>query len=44
MGGDRNQVHLITAKGEESWPDMTKTEVAERLERRIAQQFQGNAA
>jgi phosphopantothenoylcysteine decarboxylase/phosphopantothenate--cysteine ligase len=44
MGGDRNQVHLITAKGEESWPDMTKTEVAERLVRRIAQQFQGNAA
>jgi phosphopantothenoylcysteine decarboxylase/phosphopantothenate--cysteine ligase len=44
MGGDRNQVHLITAKGEESWPDMTKTEVAERLVRHIAQQFQGNAA
>jgi phosphopantothenoylcysteine decarboxylase/phosphopantothenate--cysteine ligase len=44
MGGDRNQVHLITAKGEESWPDMTKTEVAERLVRRIVQQFQGNAA
>jgi phosphopantothenoylcysteine decarboxylase/phosphopantothenate--cysteine ligase len=44
MGGDRNQVHLITAKGEESWPEMTKTEVAERLVRRIVQQFQGNAA
>jgi phosphopantothenoylcysteine decarboxylase/phosphopantothenate--cysteine ligase len=44
MGGDRNQVHLITAKGEESWPDMTKTEVAQRLVRHIAQQFQGNAA
>jgi phosphopantothenoylcysteine decarboxylase/phosphopantothenate--cysteine ligase len=44
MGGDRNQVHLITAKGEESWPDMTKTEVAERLVRHIVQQFQGNAA
>jgi phosphopantothenoylcysteine decarboxylase/phosphopantothenate--cysteine ligase len=44
MGGDRNQVHLITGKGEESWPEMTKTEVAERLVRRIAQQFQGNAA
>jgi phosphopantothenoylcysteine decarboxylase/phosphopantothenate--cysteine ligase len=44
MGGDRNQVHLITAKGEESWPDMTKTEVAQRLVRHIVQQFQGNAA
>jgi phosphopantothenoylcysteine decarboxylase/phosphopantothenate--cysteine ligase len=44
MGGDRNQVHLITAKGEESWPDMTKTEVARRLVRRIAEQFQGSAA
>jgi len=43
MGGDRNQVHLITAKGEESWPEMTKTEVAERLVRRIAEIFQGNA-
>ena len=44
MGGDRNKVHLITAKGEESWPDMTKTEVAQRLVRRIAEQFQGSAA
>lgn len=44
MGGDRNQVHLITAKGEESWPEMTKTEVAQRLIGQIARQFQGNAA
>jgi phosphopantothenoylcysteine decarboxylase/phosphopantothenate--cysteine ligase len=44
MGGDRNQVHLITAKGEESWPEMTKTEVAERLVRHIVQLFQGTAA
>ncbi len=44
MGGDRNQVHLITAKGEESWPEMTKTEVARRLVRRIAQTFQDGAA
>jgi len=44
MGADRNQVHLITAQDEESWPEMTKTEVAERLVRRIIQQFQGNAA
>jgi phosphopantothenoylcysteine decarboxylase / phosphopantothenate---cysteine ligase len=44
LGGDRNQVHLITAKGEESWPEMTKIEVAQRLVRRIVQQFQGQAA
>ncbi len=31
MGGDRNTVHLITADGVESWPGMSKTEVASRL-------------
>ena len=44
MGGDRNQVHLITATATESWPEMTKTEVAQRLVRHIVQKFQGNAA
>ena len=37
MGGDRNTVHLITAGGVESWPDMDKTEVARRLVERAAQ-------
>ena len=44
MGGDRNQVHLLTAKDEESWPEMTKAQVAARLVARIAQQFQDSAA
>jgi phosphopantothenoylcysteine decarboxylase / phosphopantothenate---cysteine ligase len=44
MGGDRNHVHLITAKGEENWPEMKKTEVAERLVRHIVEQFKGNTA
>ena len=44
MGGERNQVHLLTAKDEESWPEMTKAQVAQRLVARIVQQFQGSAA
>jgi phosphopantothenoylcysteine decarboxylase/phosphopantothenate--cysteine ligase len=31
LGGERNRVHVISAGGIESWPDMTKQEVAERL-------------
>ena len=31
MGGDRNTVHLVTARGVESWPEMSKDEVADRL-------------
>ncbi|MEW5963081.1 MAG: bifunctional phosphopantothenoylcysteine decarboxylase/phosphopantothenate--cysteine ligase CoaBC [Pseudomonadota bacterium] len=34
MGGDRNCVHLVTADGAESWPEMSKDEVAARLIRR----------
>ena len=37
MGGDRNTVHLITADGAESWPEMGKDAVAERLVARIAE-------
>ncbi|MEO1200995.1 MAG: bifunctional phosphopantothenoylcysteine decarboxylase/phosphopantothenate--cysteine ligase CoaBC, partial [Pseudomonadota bacterium] len=36
MGGDRNQVHLVTADGTEAWPDLDKNEVAKRLADRIA--------
>jgi len=36
MGGDRNTVHLITAEGVESWPELDKTEVARRLLARVA--------
>ncbi len=31
MGGDRNTVHLVTADGVESWPELDKSEVARRL-------------
>ena len=36
MGGDRNTVHIISADGAESWPLMTKDEVADALVKRIA--------
>lgn len=36
MGGERNTVHLVTAAGVESWPQMDKREVAERLLERAA--------
>ena len=36
MGGDRNTVHLVTEDGVESWPEMTKTDVANLLMSRAA--------
>ncbi len=36
MGGDSNTVHVIDADGEESWPQMDKASVADRLVARIA--------
>jgi len=44
MGGDRNTVHLITAGGIESWPELDKTEVGVRLVARIADALKGKAA
>ena len=37
FGGDRNTVHLVTASGVESWPQMSKDEVARTLMERLAQ-------
>ena len=37
MGGDHNTVHLVTGDGIEDWPTLAKSEVAERLARRIAE-------
>jgi phosphopantothenoylcysteine decarboxylase/phosphopantothenate--cysteine ligase len=37
FGGDTNTVYLLTETGVESWPTMTKNEVAERLAARIAE-------
>jgi phosphopantothenoylcysteine decarboxylase/phosphopantothenate--cysteine ligase len=36
MGGARNSVHLVTAAGVETWPTLTKDEVARRLVERLA--------
>ncbi len=36
MGSDANSVHLITGVGVESWPNMSKSDVADRLMARIA--------
>ena len=39
MGGEKNRVHLVTATGTESWPELPKSEVARRLADRIAANF-----
>lgn len=44
MGGDRNTVHLITAEGVESWPELAKAEVARRLIERAARWLAENTA
>lgn len=36
MGGARNQVHLVTGQGAESWPEADKEEVARLLIERVA--------
>ena len=36
MGGDRTQIHLVTAQGVEDWPPMSKDEMAARLLARAA--------
>lgn len=43
MGGDNNRVHLITANGQEDWPELHKREVGIRLAARIAQALEGKA-
>jgi phosphopantothenoylcysteine decarboxylase / phosphopantothenate---cysteine ligase len=42
MGGDSNQVHLITKDGVESWDRAPKGEVARRLAERIAERLTGD--
>ena len=36
MGGDRNTVHLVSASGVETWPTLSKAEVARKLVERLA--------
>lgn len=37
FGGDRNRVHAVSASGVESWPEMSKDEVARRLMEQVVQ-------
>ncbi len=39
FGGDTNIIHLVTEDGTEDWPEMHKTEIANRLAKRIAEHF-----
>jgi phosphopantothenoylcysteine decarboxylase/phosphopantothenate--cysteine ligase len=39
FGGDRNTIHLVTAEGSEDWPELSKSEVADRLGHKIAEHF-----
>ena len=36
MGGEHNAIHLLTSAGIESWPEMSKTEVATKIILRAA--------
>ena len=44
MGGDRNTVHIVSRDGVESWPEMSKDEVADKLISRIAAHVARRAA
>lgn len=41
LGGNENQVVIITSNGEEHWPRMTKAELARRLAKKIATEWLG---
>jgi phosphopantothenoylcysteine decarboxylase/phosphopantothenate--cysteine ligase len=43
MGGARNQVHVVSAAGVESWPDLGKAEVAARLVEMLGAAISGEA-
>jgi phosphopantothenoylcysteine decarboxylase / phosphopantothenate---cysteine ligase len=42
MGGDRNTIRLISHSGSESWPELSKPEVAKRLVENITDWFRSN--
>lgn len=44
MGGDNNTVHVITAAGVESWPEMSKAKVARKIMERAAGELNGKRA
>ncbi len=39
MGGDHNQVHIITRNGDDDWPRMSKSAVAEKIAEKIEKYF-----
>lgn len=41
MGGENNTVHVVTASGIESWPEMSKAKVARKIMARAAEQLHG---
>jgi len=41
MGGENNSVTLLTGGGMESWPNMSKDEVAGRLVTKLASMLDG---
>lgn len=41
FGGDANSIHLIREGSEETWPQLSKRAVAERLSHQISQHFAG---
>jgi phosphopantothenoylcysteine decarboxylase/phosphopantothenate--cysteine ligase len=42
MGGDRNKVALVSQAGVESWPELTKDEVAAKLAAKVAELLGGS--
>jgi phosphopantothenoylcysteine decarboxylase/phosphopantothenate--cysteine ligase len=42
FGGDTNTVHVVDERGAETWPELRKVEVAQRLARRIASHLVGS--
>jgi phosphopantothenoylcysteine decarboxylase/phosphopantothenate--cysteine ligase len=44
MGGEANEVHLVTEAGIDAWPRLAKEEVARRLAARVAAHLAGAAA
>ena len=44
LGGDENVVHIIDKADIDSWPRLSKRDVAQRLAQRIARQLGGSAA
>ena len=44
MGGDHNKVHIVSAAGVESWPLLSKSQVAKRLIAKAARQLRQRSA